>query len=232
MIKIEFEAKTKRWPWLAVLAVLITALPACTSVSRPWPVAQDRCWSDEEQSIERTRFFAKVEAQQALDAAARILQLAGKDEMRVERYPGSVSAEYHHQSTVYLFLVAHHSEVWDRWSVFTQPSAEGTWVCVQVTGQYFTDTFVLGAEPITNAVYPASTTERDPGKGFKPRAQAYPVNYDTFWERMEYLLGAKPKWAACPAGGPIAKHVERGRMEINPLCHVLRDEAPAQAGGR
>lgn len=101
-------------------------------------------------------------------------------------------------------------------------------MCVQVTGQYFTDTFVLGAEPITNAIYPASATERAPGKGFRPRAQSYPVNYDIFWERMEYLLGFKSTWATCPAGGPLLKHAERGCVEMNPLCHGQSDEAPVR----
>jgi hypothetical protein len=216
----------KRKLMWVMLAMHLGLLSGCASVSRPAPITVERCWSDPEQSVERTRFYPEVEERQALQAATQLLRLAGKDDMKIQPFEHHISAEFHRQTMIYLFLVAHRSEVWDHWIVATRPAPDGVWICVHVLGQYFSDTFVLGAEPVTNAVYPAATTERDPGQGFKPRARAYPVDFDTFWARLDYLLGLNPVWAPCPAGGGIRKSEARKQSEINPLCHALADDPP------
>jgi hypothetical protein len=160
---------------LLVFALYLALLSGCASVSRLLPMAVDRCWSDPDQLLERTRFYPKVKEKQVLQAAQQLLRLAGQDEMKIEPFQHGITAEFHRQSRIYLFLVAHSTDVWDQWIVATQPSADGVRVCAHVLGQFFSDTFVLGAEPMTNAVYPKSAIERNPGKGFKPRARAYPV---------------------------------------------------------
>jgi hypothetical protein len=81
-------------------------------------------------------------------------------------------ADFYYERVIYLFLVAHSANVWDIWYVATRQEAEGVRVCVEMRGQTFTDTFALGAEPLTNAIYPASATDRGPGKYFKPPAHA------------------------------------------------------------
>lgn len=217
---------------LPVLLACLVSLGGCATVSRPLvPVTAEGCWTDPEQSSERIRFFSNVEAKQALQAAEQIFRLAGKNEMKIESSPQSVSAEYYRRSMIYLFLVAHSVEVWDRWMVSTRVAENGVQVCVHVTGQYFSDAFVLGAEPRTNAVYPASAIEPNPGRRLKPRSRAYPVNYDTFWARMAYLLGFGDAWPECRWGGGIERHEARGRQEMDPLCHVLDDGPPAGARG-
>lgn len=212
-------------------AVLLLAclgwLSGCAALPRPPAYATaETCWSNGEQAVERTRFFPGVDEQQALQAAERILRLAGKDDMQIDPTPHSVSAEFHRRSMIYLFLVAHSTEVRDRWIVSTRPASDGVWICVQVNGQYFSDTFVLGAEPMTHAVYPASAVDPSPGRRFKPPARSYPVNYDTFWQRMEYLFGLSDAWTGCKPGGGIQRHAARARLEMDPLCHVLEDAPP------
>lgn len=210
----------------AILLISLGSLGGCAAVPRPpAPVSAETCWSNEEQSIERTRFFAGVDEQQALQAAERILLRAGKDDMKISHLPHGVSAEFHRRSMVYLFLVAHSAEVWDRWIVSTRSAGNGVWICVHVNGEYFSDTFVLGAEPMTHAVYPASAVDPSPGSRLKPPARSYPVDYDTFWQRMEYLFGLRDAWTGCKPGGVIKRHETRARLEMDPLCHVL-DEAP------
>lgn len=207
---------------LAIVAMSLTLLPGCASVVRPYPAPPDRCWTDQGQLDERTRFYANVDENQALDAAEHLLRLAGRDDMKMERSRHSLAAEFHRERRFYLFLVAHSATVWDHWTVATRVEADGIRVCVQVRGQTFTDTFVLGAEPVTNAIYPANATERKPGKFFKPPAHAYPIDYETFWARLDYLLGRNPVWASCPAvSGVISNNTTRGRKEVNPLCHTL-----------
>ena len=190
------------------------------------PVASGHCWTEHDQIDERTRFYSGVAESQALRAAERLLHLAGKDDMVIRHSKQGITAEYHRESWFYAFLFAHQSSVWDHWIVTTRSEDSGVRLCVQVRGQYFTDTFVLGAEPMTNAVYPANATERDPGKNFKPPARAYPIDFDMFWARLEYLMGINPAWASCPSGssGGILKNEIRGRMEFNPLCHSLVDD--------
>lgn len=210
-------------PALAALALV----SGCASVSRPYPVAVERCWTDLEQREERIRLYPGATEDQALGAAERLLRLAGGNDMRISRTPHSLSAEFHRERVFYLFLVAHSASMWDHWNIATRQEAEGVRVCVGMHGQIFSDTFVLGAEPMTNAVYPASATERDPGKRFKPPAHAYPVDYDTFWRRMAYLLGRDPAWANCPSSRIVRPHAIRGREEVNPLCHTLVDDPSA-----
>lgn len=217
------------------LAVMpLALLSGCTSVSRPYPVPPDRCWTDRNQLDERTRFYPNVDEKQALDAGERLLRLAGRDDMKIDRSPHSLAAEFHRERRFYLFLVAHNATVWDHWIIATRPEGDGVRVCAQARGQTFTDTFVLGAEPVTNAIYPANATERDPGKFFKPPAQAYPVDYDTFWGRLDFLLGRNPVWASCPSdAGVIRSNTIRGRKELNPLCHTLVDDpSPPDADGQ
>ena len=209
---------------LAFVVIAFALVSGCASVSRPYPVAAERCWTDPEQRGERIRHYPAVTEQQALGAAKRLLRLAGGSDMTIVRTQRSLSGEFHRERMFYLFLVAHSASVWDHWNVTTRQEADGLRVCVQMRGQTFTDTFVLGAEPMTNVVYPASATERDPGKRFKPPAHAYPVDFDTFWARLEHLLGLNPAWANCPSGDLIRTHATRGRKELNPLCHTLIDD--------
>jgi hypothetical protein len=211
---------------LAIIVTPIALLSGCASISRPVPMAPDNCWVEQEQFGERTRFYSNIDESQALRAAERLLRLAGKDDMLIRQSQHSITAEYHRESRLYLFLVAHQSSVWDHWVVSTRRGSGGVHICAHVRGQYFTDTFVLGAEPITNAVYPANATEQDPGKYFKPPASAYPIDFDTFWARLEYLMGLQPSWASCPPvdSGGIWNNKIRGRMELNPLCHALVDD--------
>jgi len=210
----------------AIVATSLALLSGCASVARPYPAPPDRCWTDRDQLGERTRFYPHMNENQALDAAAHLLSLAGRDDMKIVRSPHSLAAEFHRERRFYLFLVAHSATVWDHWIVATRPEADGVRVCVQVRGQTFTDTFVLGAEPMTNAIYPANTAERDPEKRFKPPAHAYPVDFDTFWARLDYLLGLNPVWASCPSDGSsvLRNNTIRGRKELNPLCHTLVDD--------
>lgn len=216
-------------PRTVPVLLLLALLSGCASVSRPRPIAPESCWADPEQFDERTRAYARVTQDQILRAAERLLVLGGGAQMKIERAPHGVAAEFARDRRFYAFLVAHSASVRERWVVASKPGVDGVGVCVQVVGQYFTDTFIFGAEPMHNAVYPASATEPDPGKGFKPPARAYPVDYDTFWGRLEYLLGLNPVWASCPQGGAdgIVNHPARGRLEMNPLCHALADDAPA-----
>jgi hypothetical protein len=217
-------------PVLMLALVAVTLMSGCASVSRPYPVAAERCWTDPEQRGERIRLYPMVTEDRALDAAERLMRLAGGDDMKIVRAQHSLNGEFHRERVFYLFLVAHSASVWDHWSVATRQEADGVRICVHVRGQTFTDIFVLGAEPVTNAVYPASATERDPGKRFKPLAHAYPVNYDTVWARLEYLLGLDPAWANCPSSSIVRPHPTRGREEVNPLCHTLVDD-PSTPGG-
>lgn len=211
----------------ALLLIALGSLGGCAALTRPLaPATTETCWSNQEQAVERTRFFPGVDEQQALQAAARILRLAGKGDMKIDQSPHSMSAEFYRRSVVYLFLVAHSSEVWDRWIVSTRSTGDGVWICVNMSGQYFSDTFVLGAEPMTNAVYPASAVDPSPGRHFKPPARSYPVNYDTFWQRMEYLFGLRDSWTGCKRGGAIKWHETRAQLEMDPLCHVLDDAPP------
>lgn len=219
-------------PGLMLALVALALMSGCASVSRPYPVAAEHCWTDPEQRGERIRHYPTVTEDRALDAAERLMRLAGGDDMKIVRTQHSLSGEFHRERVFYLFLVAHSASVWDHWNVATRQQTDGVRVCVHVRGQTFSDTFVLGAEPVTNAVYPASATERDPGKRFKPPARAYPVNYDTFWARLEYLLGLDPAWANCPSSSIVRPHPARGREEVNPLCHTLVDDPSAPGAER
>ncbi len=213
-------------------ALLLLLLTGCAGVSRPRPIAPEACWTNPEQFDERTRAYAGVTEAQVLRASERLLTLSGgaqmNIQMNIQHAPHSVAAEFKRDRHFYAFLIAHSASVWDHWIVSTRPGVDGVGVCAQVTGQYFTDTFIFGAEPMRNAIYPASASEPDPGKGFKPPARAYPVDYDTFWSRLEYLLGLNPVWPRCPQGSAagIVNHPARGRQEMNPLCHALADDPP------
>lgn len=225
-----YRATIKIGPVLAITIASLTLISGCAVVSRPVPVAPGQCWTDHVQSEDRIRFYSNVSESQVLRAAERLLQLAGsKDDMLIRHSKEGITAEYHRERLFYAYLFAHQSSVWDHWIVTTRPEAAGTHICVHVRGQYYSETFILGADPVTNAVYPANATERDPGKNFKPRAQAYPIDFDTFWARLEYLIGIKPTWASCPSGGfgGIVKNKTRGREEVNPLCRSLvNDPSP------
>jgi len=214
---------------------LLGLLSGCATVSRPVPIPPDRCWSDQEQLRERIRSYSTVTENQTLRAAERLLRLAGRDDMKISHSQHSITAEFNRNRWVYLFLIAHSATVWDHWIITTRPDSGAVSICVHIRGQYFTDTFVLGSEPMNNAIYPASATEQDPGRFFKPPARAYAVDFDTFWSRLEYLLGLNSEWARCPPGssGGIRKNTFSNRLEINPLCHSLvNDPAPPQANGK
>jgi hypothetical protein len=209
-----------------IVVMSLVLISGCASVSHPLPPTSNLCWSEPDQLEDRTRRYLNTEENQVLLAADRLLRLAGKDDIKIEHSPHSITAEFHRERWLYLLLVAHSSSVWDHWSIATRPQADGVQVCVQVRGQTFTDTFVLGAEPMTNAVYPANAVERNRGEFFKPPAHAYPVDFDTFWTRLGYLLGREPVWTTCPSGGSGGVRINalRGRLEVNPLCHSLVDD--------
>jgi hypothetical protein len=207
---------------LAILTVFLGLLTGC------WPVARSTlsfrdCWSDPEQLAERSRMLRGVTEPQALAAAERLLRLTWTEDAKITRSPHELSAEVRRDRFFYLFLVSYRGIADEAWSIATRPEPGGTSVCVQLRGQYLTDTFVLGAEPVTNVVYPATATERSRGQ-FVPRAQPLAVDYDTFWARLEYLAGARKDWTACSASGPH-ENKARGRTEFDPLCHRLAGDS-------
>ena len=67
---------------MAFVILLLVLLSGCASVSRPRPIAPDRCWADQEQFEE-----------QILRASASELHLAGGAQMKIERSEHSVAAE-------------------------------------------------------------------------------------------------------------------------------------------
>lgn len=213
-------------PRTGFILLLFALLAGCASVTRPRPIAPEACWTNPEQFDERTRAYAGVTEAQALRASERLLTLSGGVQMNIQRAPHGIAAEFKRDRHFYAFLVAYSASVWEHWVVSTKPGVDGVGVCAQVVGQYFTDTFIFGAEPMRNVVYPASATEPDPGRGFKPPARAYPVDYDTFWGRLEYLLGLNADWARCPQSSVdgIVNHPARGQLGMNPLCHALADD--------
>lgn len=143
------------------MAAALGGLPGCATVAPPRSPLPGRCWTDVEQLVERTRLLAGISEDRALAAAERLLSLAGGADARIERAPHEIAAALDRRRTLYLFLVATRAEVHERWVVATRAWPDGSEVCVQVTGHYFSDTFVLGAEPVVNVLYPASTTERE-----------------------------------------------------------------------
>jgi hypothetical protein len=209
--------------------MVLGVLPGCWTISRS-PLPLRECWSDPEQLTERSRSLNAVTERQALVAAERLLRLTWADDARFVRAPHQLSADIRRERTIYLFLVAYRGIVDEAWTISTRPGAGGVSLCVQVQGQYTTDTFVLGAEPVTNVIYPASATERSRGR-FLPPAQPVAVDFDTFWARMGYLVGLRSDWTACPSSG-LRKSTTRGRSEFNPLCNALAtDPAPPPPGG-
>ncbi len=206
---------------VATVAILLGFLPACGTVSRS-PLPLRECWSDPEQLTERSRSLRGVTEHQALEAAERLLRLAWGEEAKIVRSPHELSADIRRDRWFYLFLVAHRSTVDEAWTIATRPEAGGASVCVQVQGQYIADTFVLGAEPMTNLIYPATATEASRGR-FLPPAQPLAVDFDTFWARLDYLVGLKAGWTACSSSAP-RKSAASGRTEFDPLCHSLADD--------
>lgn len=204
---------------VAVLAVVLLA--GCWPVARSTLPPRD-CWSDPEQLAERTRALRGVDERRALDAAERLLRLAWGDDAKMTRTPQRLSAEIRRERFFYLVLVMYRGVADEAWTVATRPEPGGAGVCVQVRGQYLTDTFVFGAEPVVNVIYPATAVERERGR-FVPPARPLAVDYDTFWARLEYLAGSRRNWAACAASGPHANEA-RGRTEFDPLCHRLADD--------
>lgn len=181
--------------------------------------------------MERVRAYAGISETQALGAAERLLRLAGGDEAKIARSERGVTAEFNRSRRFYLFLVAHSADVHEHWAIATRPAPGGIAMCASIRGHYYTETFVFGADPYLNAVYPAS--ERDP----KPRwwgllARAYAVNFDTFWGRLDYLLGLSPVWPDCSASGAVRRNDTRGRDEMNPLCHRLAENPAPPAIAR
>jgi hypothetical protein len=211
-------------------AILLGFLSGCWNVSRS-PLPPSDCWSDPEQLAERSRALRGVTEQQALEAAERLLRLVWGEEAKITRSPHALSAEIRRDRGFYLFLVAHRGIADEAWAIATRPEPGGARVCVQVQGQYLTDTFVFGAEPVTNVIYPATATERSRGN-FLPPAQALAIDFDTFWARLEFLAGLRSMWAACASSGPH-KNEARGRTEFDPLCNALAsDPAPPAPPGR
>lgn len=208
--------------------MVLGALSGCWTVSRlPFPLRE--CWSDPEQLTERSRSLPGVTERQALEAAERLLRLTWGEDAKIIRSPHTLSADIHRDRTFYLILVAYRGIVDEAWTIAMRPEAGGVSVCVQVQGQYIADTFVLGAEPITNVIYPSSATERSRGR-FLPPAQPVTVDFDTFWARLDYLVGLNGGWTACPSSGPH-KSATRGRTEFDPLCNALAsDPAPPPPG--
>lgn len=205
---------------LAYALCLLPLLSGCAAVPRPQALAPESCWRKQEQSSERVRMYPQLGAAQILSAAEQVLRLSGGQDMQVERTAHDLRAEFHRTRTFYAFLVAHQASVWDRWVVATRSEGDATRVCVWVQGQYFSDTFVFGAEPVTHVIYPASSIEQAPGQGFKPRAKAYPVRYATFWRRLDYVLGLNRAGWRCEDAGPSGK-----AQAWDLLCHALADAA-------
>lgn len=206
----------------AMLLAFLGLLSGCWPVARP-VLAPGDCWSDTEQLAERTRALRGVTEQQALDAAERLLRLAWGDDAKIARAPRELSAEIRRDRLFYLFLVMYRGIVDEAWVITTRPEPGGAGVCVQVRGQYLSDTFVLGAEPVTNVIYPATAFERSRGV-FVPPAQPVAVDYDTFWARLEHLADSRKDWRACSSSGP-RRNDARARMEFDPLCHRLAGES-------
>lgn len=207
-----------------IAAIILGLLPGCGTVSRPYFPQRD-CWSDPEQIDERSRSFPGINEAQALEAAEHLLRLTWGDDAKIVRSAQQLSADIRRERRFYLFLVAYRGSIDEAWTVATRPEAGGTSVCAQVHGQYIADTFVLGAEPVTHLIYPATATETSRGR-FLPPAQPHAVDFDTFWARLDYLTGLTNAWAACPSSTP-RKSAARSRMEFNPLCHALaNDPAP------
>ncbi len=61
--------------------IALALVSGYASVSRPYPVPPDRCWTDREQPDERTRFYPNVDEAQSLAAGECLLRLAGSDDM-------------------------------------------------------------------------------------------------------------------------------------------------------
>lgn len=211
-----------------VFAILLGFLQGCATVSRS-PLPHRECWSDPEQLTERSRSLPGATEHQALDAAERLLRLTWGVNAKIARSLHGLQADIRRDRRFYLFLVAYQGVVDETWTIATRPEAGGANVCVQVQGQFITDTFVLGAEPVTNLVYPATATAPPRGR-FLPPAQPLAVDFDTFWARLDYLLGLRADWTACPSNAPHTS-AARGRKEFNPLCHALADDPAAPASG-
>ena len=212
-----------------VVVMMLGVLPGCWSITRS-PLLLRECWSDPEQLAERSRSFKGVTESQALEAAERLLRLTWAEDAQIVRYPHKLSADIRRKRTFYLFLVAYHGIADESWAISTRSETGSTSVCVQVQGQYIPDTFVLGAEPVTNVIYPASAIERPRGS-LLPPAQQVAVDLATFWGRMDYLVGLRAGWTTCPSNGP-RKSATRARSEFNPLCNALAtDPAPPPPSG-
>lgn len=214
---------------IAAAAMLMGCLSGCWTIS-PSPHPLHECWSDPEQLAERSRSLAGVGEDRALDAAERLLRAAWGEDAKVRRSPHGFTATVRRERTFYLFLVAHRAMVDEAWAVATRPEAGGTALCAQVQGQYVSDAFVLGAEPVTNVIYPATATEHSRPR-FLPPAQPLAIDFDTFWGRLDYLAGLQAAWPACPGSGP-RQNPARGRVEFDPLCQPLADDPgpPPPAG--
>jgi hypothetical protein len=168
-----------------------------------------------------------VSEHQALEAAQRLLRLTWGEDAQIIGSSHALSARIRRDRTFYLVLAAYRGIVDEAWTIATRSEAGGAGVCVSVQGQYITDTFVLGAEPVINVIYPASAIERSRGRSLPP-AQPVAVDFDTFWARMDYLVGLKAGWTACPPSSGPRKSPVRGRTEFDPLCNALAsDPAPA-----
>jgi hypothetical protein len=207
----------------ALIVVIVSGLlSGCWNVSR-LPPPQRECWSNPEQLSERVRSLPGVAEHQVLEMAERLLRLTWREDVKIIRSPHRLTAEVRRDRSFYLFLVAYRGIADESWTIATRPEPDGTGVCVQLQGQYLTDTFVLGAEPITSLIYPATMTAQAHGH-FLPRAQPIAVGFDTFWARLDYLLGLKQGWTACRSSGP-RRNETYGRTEFDPLCHSLADDS-------
>ncbi|MTI63792.1 hypothetical protein [Methylophaga sp.] len=198
--------------------MLLIFLSGCGTVARSLP-PKHSCWSDQEQLSERTRTYSEISQQQLLDVAESLLKLSWKSDVEVSKSRHTLTAKIRSDSWFYLFLVAYFGVVDEFWLITTRPDAAGVNVCVQIQGQYLTDTYVLGAEPVTHVVYPVSAVKRPQGP-FTPPAEAMAIDFGTIWARMDYLLGLRSDWLACSSNGPH-KNPTRDRMEFDPFCHNL-----------
>lgn len=141
-------------------------------------LAADSYWSDTEQLDERTCNYTGLTADDALRADERLLDPAGRDDIKILRAPPARPSSGGSQS---------------------KRNPRGPAVCTHLRGQFFIDTFGFGAEPTIHTVHPASTVEREPGKGFRPRARTYALDFSTFWGQIDYLLAQNLTWPARPA---------------------------------
>lgn len=206
----------------AIVAILLGPLLGCSQVSR-LQLPHRECWSDPEQLSERVRSFRDVTELQVLEGTERLLRLTWGKDVKVIRSLHKLSAHAHRFRLFLLPPFFGYDRTSDEsWTIVTRPELNGVVMCVQIQGQSVSESYVYGWDSMTNLIYPATVIEQSRGH-FLPRGQPIAINLDTFWARLDYLLGQKEAWTACRSSGPC-RNEARNRMEFDPLCHSLGDD--------